>query len=176
MALKLILILVLAWCGATQAQNDPGGRPRYNDVDEPVNQPELELDPPAFPRTTDDLREIYVSPTATNRFLIDAATLAVGADQIVRYSLVVETSGGARNITHEGMHCKDKKWRIYATGRQDGTWSKARISEWRAIENKPVNRHHAALSRDYFCPGGLPIATADEGREALRRGRHPNAS
>ena len=39
-----------------------------------------------------------------------------------------------------------------------------------------MNRHHAALSRDYFCPGGVPIFKADEGRDALRRGKHPQAN
>lgn len=38
-----------------------------------------------------------------------------------------------------------------------------------------ANRHHAALSRDLFCPGGVAISTAAEGREALRLGRHPHA-
>jgi hypothetical protein len=167
--------LLAMWCSTSLAQIDPGGRPRYNDIEETVAPTELDVEPPGFPRD-ENLREIYVSPNATNRYLIDASTLAVGSDRIVRYTLVVQAAGGARNITFEGLQCKGREWRLYATGRNDGTWSKARISEWRPIENKPVNRHHAALSREYFCPGGLPITTADEGRNALRLGRHPNAT
>jgi hypothetical protein len=69
-------------------------------------------------------------------------------------------------------------WKHYATGNRDGgTWTKSRAAriEWRPIENKPVNRHHAALSRDLFCPQGNAINTADEGRNALRLGVHPNS-
>ena len=171
----LLLVLLAMWCSTSLAQIDLGGRPRYNDIEETVVPTELDVEPPGFP-SDENLREIYVSPNATNRYLIDASTLAVGSDRIVRYTLVVQAAGGARNITFEGLQCKGREWRLYATGRNDGTWSKARISEWRPIENKPVNRHHAALSREYFCPGGLPIATADEGRNALRLGRHPNAT
>lgn len=138
-------------------------------------QQEVEL--PAFPKQ-ENLREFYVSPTATNKYLIDASSLTVGTDEVVRYVLVVQTAGGATNISFEGIHCKERNWKHYATGRSDGTWtrSKAARVEWRQIENKPVNRHHAALSRDMFCPAGSAIQTADEGRNALRMGKHPNAN
>ncbi len=141
-------------------------------------QEQQEVEPPAFPKP-ENLREFYVSAVATNKYFIDASTLAAGADGVVRYVLVVETSGGARNVSFEGMHCKERSWKHYATGRSDnGTWTKSRAAriEWRPIENKPVNRHHAALSRDLFCPMGNPILTADEGRNALRLGKHPNSN
>lgn len=135
---------------------------------------ELEAEPPAYPKA-ENLREFYVGPLTPNTFLIDASTLSVGSDGVVRYVLVVRTSGGAENVSFEGMRCSERSWRLYATGNRDGQWSKARISQWRQIENKPVNRHHAALSRDYFCPNGNPILSADEGRNALRLGKHPDA-
>lgn len=134
---------------------------------------ELEVEPPAFPKP-ENLREFYVSPLASNRFMIDASTLAVGSDGIVRYVLVVRTAGGSENISFEGMRCDERTWRLYATGTVGGQWAKARISEWRPIENKSVNRHHAALSRDFFCPNGNPILSPDEGRNALRLGKHPD--
>jgi hypothetical protein len=112
----------------------------------------------------------------SHRFFVDASTLNVGSDGVVRYALVVRTSGGAVNITYEGMRCSAREYRIYASGRKEGIWTEARRSDWRPIENKPVNRHHAALSREFFCPGGTPIRSADEGREALRLGKHPEAN
>jgi hypothetical protein len=139
---------------------------------------ELEFEPPAFPKL-DKLREFYVSAMATNKYFIDPATLTVGADGVVRYVLVVKTAGGATNVSYEGMLCKDRTWKHYAAGRSSsGTWTKAPAasSVWRPIENIPVNRHHAALSRDLFCPLGNPIGSADEGRNALRLGKHPNAN
>jgi hypothetical protein len=96
----------------------------------------------------------------------------------VRYALVVKTTGGATNVSFEGIHCKNRSWKLYATGRSDGAWVKSPASraDWRPIENRPVNRHHAALSRDYFCPAGIPIRSAEDGRNALRLGKHPNAN
>ena len=138
---------------------------------------EMEIEPPAFPRQ-ENLLEFYVSAVATNKYFIDASTLSVGSDGVVRYVLVVKTSGGATNVSFEGINCKERSWKHYATGRSDSTWTKSRAAriEWQPIENKPVNRHHAALSRDLFCPMGIAINTADEGRNALRLGKHPNAN
>jgi len=135
---------------------------------------EEEMVLPAFPQDV-NLRKIYVSEMTAHEFYIDAATLNPGKDGVVRYVLVVRTRGGATNISFEGIRCESRELKIYASGRQDGTWAKARKSEWRPIESKPVNRQHAALSRDYFCPNGLPIQTPAEGQEALRLGKHPQA-
>ena len=163
--------------GALPHQLDPQMAPNnyQSDEDEKPWQ-ELEIEPPAFPKQ-ENLIEFYVSAVATNKYSIDASTLVVGADGVIRYVLVVQTSGGATNVSFEGMHCKEHSWKHYAAGRSDGTWIKSRASraEWRPIENKVVNRHHAALSRDLFCPVGNSVLTADEARNALRLGKHPNA-
>lgn len=147
---------------------------RDEDPDAPQWEEE-ELRLPAFPQET-NLREFYVSPTTTHKFFIDAATLSVGKDRVVRYTLVVRTSSGAINVSYEGMRCEAREFKVYATGHRDGSWVVARRSLWRPVENKPTNRYHAALSRDFFCPVGNPILSADEGREALRLGKHPNAN
>jgi hypothetical protein len=155
-----------------------GSRPAFNNYQETETEPwrELEVEPPAFPRE-ENLREFYVSAVATNKYFIDPSTLSVGKDGVVRYVLVVKTSGGATNVSFEGIQCEQRNWKHYATGHSDGTWTKSRAQiDWRPIENKPVNRHHAALSRDFFCPVGTAISTADEGRDALRLGKHPNAN
>jgi len=124
---------------------------------------------PAFPRT-ENLIEFYVSAVTRNHFFIDSPSLNVGADGVVRYVLVVKAAGGATNTSFEGIDCRSGRYKLYATGRRDGSWARARLSVWRPIENQPVNGDHAALSRDYFCPEGLPVANAAAGRTALRTG------
>ena len=166
---------------ATGAFAQFGSYPRQEQgyYDEEADKPWVEaaVELPAFP-FEENLLEFYVSASTNNKFFIDANSLAVGTDGAVRYALVVKSSGGATNVSFEGIHCKERRWKHYATGRSDGTWIKAPDSraEWKPIENRPVNRHHAALSRDYFCPGGVAIRSADEGRQALRLGKHPNAN
>ena len=173
--LLLAVVLMMNLVAVTHA-TDGQGRSSYAgefEADKPWQEAATDL--PAAP-TAASLRPIYVSAVATNNYFVDEATLTYGNDKVVRYVLVVEAAGGARNVSFEGMHCETGRWKLYATGRPDGTWARARISEWREIENKTVNRHHAALSRDYFCPNGGPIRNADDGRRALKRGKHPDAS
>jgi len=115
----------------------------------------------------------YVSAATDNRFTIDRKSLSVDTDGVVRYVLTIATSGGARNVTYEGMRCETREYRIYASGRLDGAWSKSRINEWTRIKDVVANRHHAALFLEYFCPGGVIVATAAEALDALQRGVHP---
>lgn len=134
---------------------------------------EEQVAPPAFPKES-DLLEVHVGTGTTNRFFVDGSTLAPGRDGVVRYVLVVKTGGGATNITFEGVRCKTGEYRVLAIARPDGTWASARMSGWRRIEDKFANRHHAVLGRELFCPFTQPIRSADEGRDALRRGKHPS--
>lgn len=132
---------------------------------------ELEVSLPATPKQ-ENLLPFYVSAATSNRFFIDGSTLDVGSDGVVRYVLVVLSAEGGRNVTFEGMRCETKERRIYASGRLDGTWSKARRNEWVRIQDAYANRHHAALFLDYFCPVGVIVRNVDEARAALVRGGH----
>jgi len=134
---------------------------------------EIEVQLPAAPKQ-ETLLPFYVSAATENRFFIDGATLTVGSDGVVRYVLLVLTPQGARNVTYEGMRCLTRERRIYASGRQDGSWSKARKNEWVRIQDAYANRQHAALFLEYFCPIGNNVQDAAEARNALIKGIHPD--
>ena len=170
------LVIVLTCVSFLAHGGDGEGRSSYPG-DFEVAKPLLNDVASEFPAAPNPatLSQIYVSAEATNAYFIDRATLTVGRDNVVRYVLVVETAGGARNVSYEGIRCENRASRLYAIGRADGSWVKPRVSEWRPIENKPVNGHHAALTRDFFCPNGDVIRTAEEGQRALQRGKHREA-
>lgn len=117
-----------------------------------------------------DLVQFYVSAATDNSFFIDASTISVGEDGVVRYVLVIQAGGGARNVSYEGIRCQTREHRIYASGRRDGSWSKSRNNEWAKIQEVYANRYNAALFMDYFCPDGTLVRSADEARRALRSG------
>lgn len=134
---------------------------------------EAEVALPTAPRQ-DSLLPFAVSAVTENRFFVDSSSLSVGVDGVVRYVLVVLSPEGARNVSFEGIRCETRERRIYASGRQDGSWSKARSDQWVRILDVYANRHHAALYLDYFCPGGVIVNGADDARNALRLGGHPD--
>ena len=129
--------------------------------------PEEALALPAYPREP-QLIEFFVAATSEFRFFVDAASVSVGDDGIVRYTLVARSSAGAQNVSFEGMRCATQEVRLYAVGR-DGGWVQ-RPGQWRPIEARSVQRWHNALYREYFCPNKQPLLSRQEGINSLRRG------
>ena len=129
---------------------------------------------PAWPKN-DGLIEFWVTNSSAFRFYVDAASLSVGADNVVRYTLIARSPSGVANVTYEGIRCETGTYRIYAYG-QDGRWAANNASEWRLIEPKAISRWHNELKVRYFCPTRGTILNAAEGVDALRRGGHPGVA
>ena len=151
----------------------PSAVAEEDDYQPPRQWQEVDVQFPPAP-LRENLLPLYVSAATANKFFIDGASLSVGADSVIRYVLLVETPEGGRNVTFEGMRCETRERRIYASGRQDGSWSKARKNEWVRIQDAYANRQHAALFLEYFCPLGNSVHSAAEARDALVRGGHPD--
>lgn len=174
LALAALLVSGSALSLSQDELRDLGSRRHSNTHERERDWSEEQASPPAFPNDG-DLVEFQVSVHTQNRYFIDASTLAVGGDGVVRYVLVVRASGGASNVTFEGIRCATGEYKLYASGRADATWARAHSDQWRPIENKTVNRHHTVLNRELFCHMAMPVASPDEGRQALRLGKHPRA-
>lgn len=130
---------------------------------------EGQVDFPAAPEAA-NLVPIYVGEETGNKFYVDERSVVVGKDRVIRYTLVVSSPGGAKNVSYEGMRCHVGERRLYALGRSDGSWSTARNSRWVAITDNSLNRHHAALYKEYFCTTGGSVTNTDQARSVLLRG------
>lgn len=106
-----------------------------------------------------DLVPFGVSGATTYTFLIDRKSLSIGTDSVFRYTIVARSPEGVRNVSYEGIRCETRERKLYATGRDDGTWARARDPEWIPIEESGKNRQQAALMKDYFCPDGTSSTT-----------------
>ena len=127
---------------------------------------------PAFP-LEENLIPFRVGAITDTHYFIDGSTISVGADQVIRYTLVIVSSSGAQNISHEGMRCLTAEKRVYAFGRADKTWSKAKSDRWRPIKGGD-NNHNVELYANYFCAiGAKTVMTPEEARRVLRYGGKP---
>lgn len=136
---------------------------------------EMQAQLPEYPKPENYL-PLQVSATASFDFFVDAKSVSVGNDGVVRYSLIAKSPDGALNVSFEGMRCSERQFRIYALGRSDKTWSEARSSAWQAMPADFRNAQRTVLYRDFFCPAGGRIDTPEEGVQALRAGGHPRAT
>ena len=144
------------------------GSAEQNDAtrDAPASESEFTL--PAPPQKS-NLLPFYVSATTTLDFAIDAKSLSVSSDGIVRYTMVVTSKSGASNVSFEGMRCATGEKKLYATGRPDGSWAPSRVDAWVPVIELSTNRQHAALMKDYFCDGTSVLGKAEVIVERLRR-------
>ena len=138
----------------------------FDDKDKPWAEIAVQLPPAPKP---ENLIPFYVSPTATQQFAIDANSLTVGADGVIRYTLVSTSQAGAKNVSYEGIRCQSYERKLYAFGRPDGSWSRSRKDEWERIAGNATNRYHAALFKDYFC---TETSVAGNAKDIVTRMRH----
>ena len=159
LALGLLLPIVTAAQTRTMEDSSADGA-RWGEVQTPL---------PEYPKPENYL-PLQVSATTPFDFFVDAKSVSVGNDGVVRYSLIARSAEGVLNISFEGIRCSARQFRVYAYGRPDNTWSAAHISQWQPIPADARNAQRAVLYGDYFCPVRAIIGSAEEGVRALRRG------
>ncbi len=137
----------------------------HSDTDKAVAEFEWQL--PATP-VSDNLQPFYVSLTTRQSFAIDTKSLSVDSDGVVRYTVIGTSTGGAKNISYEGIRCSSAEKRIYAIGHTDGSWTRARDSEWQPIAFKGANLQHAELAQNYFCESGRIAGKLDQILQKIR--------
>ena len=80
---------------------------------------EIEATMPGYPKT-ETLVPFNGGGASGHRFFIDEPSLSIGADGVGRYTLVVKTTGGATNVTYEGIRCEERHQKTYAVGQASG--------------------------------------------------------
>ncbi len=111
---------------------------------------ELQAQLPGAPNSA-VLIPFEVSPATRHLHFIDPASLSAGGDGVVRYTVLIRTTGGAENISYEGMRCATGERKIYAFGRPSGEWSRNKYARWEPIQARRPESYHRELFFHYFC-------------------------
>ncbi|WP_116137499.1 CNP1-like family protein [Trinickia diaoshuihuensis] len=108
-----------------------------------------------------DLIAFDVSQNSPLHYAVDAKSLNVGSDGVVRYTVVITSPSGARNVNYEGIRCDTYEWRLYAglNADHDG-WDRSVANDWTRIENGNLNAYQASLYQDYFCASKMVTGNA----------------
>lgn len=159
-----VLALLAASAGFCHAQSTFDEE--FDDENKPWQEIAIQL--PAPPAAA-NLLPFEVSGNATQSFAIDAKSLTLGSDGVIRYTLVATSPAGARNVSYEGIRCASFERKLYAFGHPDGHWSRSRNDQWQRIVRNAANRQHAVLFKDYFCDG---LTVAGNAEQMLERIRH----
>lgn len=115
---------------------------------------EIQARLPPYPKGG-NLVEFTVSSATGNRFFIDYDAISVGADGVVRYSVLIRSPSGAETVSYEGMRCETGERKLYAFGHQDGKgggqWSRNRYAKWEPIPARQATSHQRELFFHYLC-------------------------
>jgi hypothetical protein len=166
--LPILLLALLA--GAAAADEEEGWRQEY--VPEAPAWKEQETELPAWP---DAGRQLEVTVNQANfpfRVFIDPESLSIGEDRVLRYTVVVVSASGARNISYEGIRCSKRSYRRYAYGAGD-EWVPLAAEPWRPLLEEGMDSYRYVLYRDYLCDPANPYQNTGD---VLQRIRYPRGS
>jgi hypothetical protein len=104
-------------------------------------------------------------------YFVDLASISVPQRGVLRYTLLARSSSGAANVSYEAIRCDAFERKTYAFGREDNTWSPARLSQWLPI-GSGQDSPQRALASDFFCQAP-PFTTTEEVVQTLKRTPQP---
>jgi hypothetical protein len=164
--------VLLAGCGSSGPTNKDDSAFVYL-FDRQGNWKENPLEGlPPLPQADAKLLPFTVSNDSPLKFAIDPTSLTIGTDGVVRYTVVVTSPSGARNVNYEGIRCDTYEWKLYASLDADhNSWDQTVAGDWARIEYGSLNGYRATLYSDYFCSNKMPLAKAPVIVENLRYGR-----
>lgn len=130
---------------------------------------EIQAQIPPYPKPG-NLVPLEVGTASAHKFFIDASSVSLGEDGVMRYTAVLRTGGGATNVSFEGMRCETREQKLYALGHNDGTWVRARNPKWERVTLRELAPFRYMLFRDYFCASRTQPTPPRLALDALRRG------
>jgi hypothetical protein len=114
-----------------------------------------------------NLIEVKLDASTRNQLFIDQASLSIGNDGVVRYTAIIRTPSGAKNVSYEGLRCETGERKLYAFGRRSAnaggkdadkdagndanTWSRNRYAKWEPIQARLAGGYHRELFFHYLC-------------------------
>lgn len=109
---------------------------------------------------------------STLTFAVDPKSVSIGSDEVVRYTVIITSPSGARNVSFEGIRCETRERKLYATLRTtDNTWTRNMSQAddgWRTMSSLAANSYGRALAEDFFCDGRTIAGSAEKLVQRMR--------
>ncbi len=128
-----------------------GARPDNKSFIEPEPWKEGQAVLPSYPDEK-DLLEVSVDDADAGRtYYLDAKSLSVGADGVTRYTVVIVSRTGAKNVLFEGIRCDTEEYKTYAYGALDNTLRATPESRWAPISGRGATVYRQQFYEYYLC-------------------------
>jgi hypothetical protein len=155
-----VLLALLAYVCTATARDDADNPFRPDDLTPAeIAEPEAAEKPwqetvvvlPPFPRA-EDLLPIRAETGGTGyKYYIDVNSVTLTPNEVLRYTIVIQTPEGASNIVYEGIRCATSEIRTLAYGTRDGRFRRMEEAPWTYVHTQGPMGYRTTLVERYVC-------------------------
>lgn len=159
--LWLSVFLALLTYAATSTARDDADNPRKPDdltpaeIAEPEESDTSRRDElialPSFPRAEDLLPIRGDAADPDYNYYIDVNSVSLGADDVLRYTVIIQSSRGAGNIVYEGIRCATSEVKTLAYATKDGRFTRMPDAQWTYVHAPGALGYRTTLVELYVC-------------------------
>lgn len=152
-SLSLLLAAILAFSiQPLCAKNDPFEQKESFDFDDSQVEKwkESKVTIPSYPNDH-DLLPVSMPTSSTVKIYIDSKSISCALDRVARFTLVVESPSGARNVFYDGLRCETREYKTYAIGTANNILTPVKDPTWQRIPQPEFNAFRDYIYRSYVC-------------------------
>lgn len=123
---------------------------------------ETEIDLPPFPRAQDLLPVRSDAGGPGYNYYIDVNSVSLTDDEVLRYTIIIQSPRGSSNIVYEGIRCATQEIKVLAFGTRGGRFARMPDPRWAYVHTLGPLAYRTALERVTF-------ATKTVGRRVVIR-------
>jgi hypothetical protein len=119
------------------------------EAEKPWQEQELLL--PPFPRAQDLIPVRADMADPGYNYYIDVNSVSLSADEVLRYTVVIQSPRGASNIVYEGIRCATEEIKTLAYGTRDGRFQRMADPRWTYVYTKGPLGYRTTMVELYVC-------------------------
>lgn len=104
---------------------------------------------PPYPKKK-NLLSVTIPESIPYKIYLDENSLSYADDNVVRYTIVIETTTGYQNIFYEGIRCTRTRYKTYAFANSEKVMTPIKSAKWQGISGQDTDFRHY-LFRHYLC-------------------------
>ncbi len=155
-----VILAALAFAPAAMAGDHADNPRRAEDLTPAeVREPEEPEKPwqeeqillPPFPRAQDLIPLRADVGGSGYIYYVDVNSVSLDADEVLRYTVIIQSPRGASNIVYEGIRCATKEIKTFAYGTRDGRFEPMADPRWMFVFTKGPLGYRTSMVERYVC-------------------------
>lgn len=127
----------------------PAERAEPEEPETPWREQQVPL--PPFPRAQNLVPVRADAADPGYSYYIDVNSLSLSSDEVLRYTVIIQSPRGASNVIYEGIRCATRESKTLAYGTRDGRFRRLSDPQWTYVYTQGPLGYRTTLVEDYVC-------------------------